>query len=205
MPDIDPAKLALLDTLTIDRGSHSDFDDGHCSLDECARAVVKRGLCNMHYQRERTSGRLKPLSFIDRLARKTERIGDCWVWQGALRTGGYPSNSEHRKALAHKLGRPVRAGFDACHTCDNRACVRPEHLYEGTRRQNMADCTDRGRHNKPTGSSHWSSTIPDDMVREIRNRVRAGESGNEVARQLGIHSSTVSRIVRGIHRAEVSA
>jgi hypothetical protein len=44
-----------------------------------------------------------------------------------------------RLALELKLGRPIREGYFACHHCDNKRCVRPDHLYEGTPKDNTRD------------------------------------------------------------------
>jgi hypothetical protein len=50
-----------------------------------------------------------------------------------------------REVLSKKLGRPVKDGYDACHTCDNGRCINPEHIYEGTRSQNLRDAHRRGQ------------------------------------------------------------
>lgn len=97
-----------------------------------------------------------------RLLRHTDRLygrpngpglGQCWEWSGALNTNGYGVvkvrgrlELAHRMALAVALGRPIREGLHALHACDNRRCVRPRHLREGTREENMAECVARGRH-----------------------------------------------------------
>lgn len=103
----------------------------------------------------------------------------------------------HREALASKLGRPIAPGMDACHACDNRACVNPEHLYEGTRKQNMADCTARGRHNKPWGETHWRAKFSREDVAAMRLFHKAGETNADIARSFGADPSYVGRIVNG--------
>lgn len=78
----------------------------------------------------------------------------CWIWNGPPNTDGYAVRwftdlkgqaAIARLALAEKLGRPIGPGLLACHTCDNRMCVNPEHVYEGTHGDNMRDKTLRGR------------------------------------------------------------
>lgn len=73
-------------------------------------------------------------------------LGPCWPWTGALTAEGYGSISirgrhvyVHRASLEIALGRPIREGLLACHRCENRACGRPAHLYEGTYVDNNLD------------------------------------------------------------------
>ena len=88
----------------------------------------------------------------ERFWRKVQKSDGCWLWIGAtirgygeLSVDGRPVYA-HRLSLEWALGRPISPGMDACHTCDEALCVRPEHLYEGTRKQNVADMMARGRH-----------------------------------------------------------
>jgi len=82
---------------------------------------------------------------------------DCWLWLGSLDRYGYGrfSLSSKKRIGAHKfslelaLGHPLEPGQFACHTCDNRDCVRPEHLYAGSPRENVRDIAERGRQPDP--------------------------------------------------------
>jgi hypothetical protein len=89
----------------------------------------------------------------------------CWIWTAPLSTQGYGwfrCNGQrmhaHRFSLQHFKG-PIPEGLYALHTCDNRWCVNPEHLYAGTQSENIRDCVTRGRHFTPHGARTPSEAI----------------------------------------------
>ena len=77
---------------------------------------------------------------------KIQTRGRCKLWQGAKNSKGYAKATidgkqvlVHRYVLALKLNRPIKQGMFACHKCQNRNCIAPGHLYEGTQSQNELD------------------------------------------------------------------
>lgn len=96
-----------------------------------------------------------------------EPTSGCWLWLGALNNRGYGVFARsayghagqvtyaHRFSLARQLGE-LPEGACALHTCDNRACVNPDHLYPGSKKDNTADMLRRGRaRGWPRGLPTW--------------------------------------------------
>ncbi len=76
------------------------------------------------------------------LARTVEGPAGCLLWQGSFarkygtvkfRGRGWGA---HRVAYELAFG-PIPAGLDVMHLCDVAACINPDHLEAGSRRQNM--------------------------------------------------------------------
>lgn len=78
--------------------------------------------------------------------------GSCWEWTGCLNSCGYGRTFLGGKHVyAHRLmfeahNGPLGEGLQALHRCDNPKCVNPDHLFAGTRSDNMRDMVAKGRH-----------------------------------------------------------
>lgn len=96
-------------------------------------------------------------AFEARFYAKVEKTDGCWLWKGARHrlangtmTYGTIMLTKGRTALAHRVSYELANGDlsdDAVlrHTCDNPACVRPDHLVAGTQQDNLADMREKGR------------------------------------------------------------
>lgn len=78
----------------------------------------------------------------------------CWEWAKSVTSEGYGRIWVNRKHLGtHRFSWELHNGAIpsdklVLHHCDNRRCVRPDHLYLGTPVENSLDCVKRGRHKK---------------------------------------------------------
>lgn len=74
---------------------------------------------------------------------------DCWEWIGAIQSHGYGSFSVNGKTYnAHRISYIIHFGMpkhNVLHSCDNRRCVNPKHLCDGTQLENVRDMIERGR------------------------------------------------------------
>jgi len=87
-------------------------------------------------------------SIEERFWAKVEKTDDCWLWTGATFGDGYGNCSRLR---AHRVSwelanGPVPGGLCVLHHCDRPLCVRPRHLFLGTRKDNSDDKIAKGRH-----------------------------------------------------------
>ena len=124
-----------------------------CSVDGCETKAICRGWCGTHYHNWLRRGRPEPSTVAERFAAKVDRRGpdDCWEWTGFRNRGGYGVGWDgERKLGAHRLAYllehgSIPDGLQVCHTCDNRGCVNPAHLWAGSRTQNQHDMGRKGR------------------------------------------------------------
>jgi hypothetical protein len=147
--------------------------------------------------------------WVDRYERKVLRSASgCWEWRGSITRMGYGAFAlEGKQFLAHRLAweqafGPIPDGLLVCHHCDNRRCVRPDHLFLGTHLANSRDCARKGRAGRCFGLTNGRAKLTADAVAEIRELARQGKlEQKEIAARYGTSQSHVSNIFRGARRA----
>ena len=77
----------------------------------------------------------------------------CWLWSRGSSPEGYGKvrykgrlDCAHRASFEIAFGR-IGEGLHICHKCDVPACINPDHLFAGTRQDNMRDMVKKGREN----------------------------------------------------------
>jgi HNH endonuclease len=129
---------------------------------------------------------------------------DCWPWVGSLdaygygqltccRDGGKRMRKAHRLAYELSYG-SVPDGLSVLHTCDNRRCCNPSHLFLGTQTDNMQDRQRKRRHEH--GQTHHAHKLTDNDVRRIRVSKADGISTKELITEFGVCRQTIEAIVR---------
>ena len=98
----------------------------------------------------------------------------------------------HRVAYQDAHG-PIPPGMVVMHVCDNPPCVNPAHLSLGTIGDNNRDMwrKRRGRLSHYSGERNPAHRLTAEQVAAIRADPRTGVA---VAREYGVHFSTVYRI-----------
>jgi len=159
------------------------------------------------------------------MARAIEDPNGCLVWQGAKTQGygaiGFSGKTfrVHRVLWILKRGLPRKPYL--LHRCDNPSCISLEHIFEGTHEENMADMMAKGRSSrgKPrpseqgenhyvrrrgismSGESHPAHKLTLQQVEQIRREYspwgRNGKSGAQLAREFGVHVTTVQKVGNG--------
>lgn len=149
----------------------------------------------------------------------------CWEWTarltkdgyGQFRTGGKgsPNVPAHRVAWTLAYG-DVPDGLLVLHRCDNRCCVRPDHLFVGTPADNSADMVAKARaasgsrnarfgakdfpqptrERRARGEHNGWARLTEDDVRVIREAYATGQWRQvDLAERFGTPQTNISRIV----------
>lgn len=107
-------------------------------------------------------------------------LGQCWVWTASGRKG-YGAFTMDRKIVgAHRVSYmiaygPVPEGELIRHKCDNRPCVRPDHLQTGSYMDNTRDMIERDRR---------GLYLSDKKVAEARKLAAEGLSIHDIHRRV---------------------
>ena len=169
---------------------------------------MKRKPYRLKYDRAWDDVMLKAWLWNNRILPRLAQHGECLEWQPKSNVNGYgrfnigSRDTVFRQFLAHrvslevKLGRNLIDGLDALHSCDNPKCCNPNHLREGTHKENMEDAVLRGQH--PKGERNGHAKITEDDVRAIR---ASYNGGGILLREIGEkYSMALSSVWSIVHR-----
>jgi hypothetical protein len=139
--------------------------------------------------------------FVDR----TSTPDGCWPWIGYRDKDGYGHIQRNGHAeRAHRVALELAGWIIPCewlqilHSCDNPACVRPDHLRIGTPHDDVADKVSKDR--QARGERHGRAKLNPVKVQEILVLYQRGVRGRgceALAQQFGVSPKTVWRILSG--------
>lgn len=138
-------------------------------------------------------------SLDERLMARVQFGPGCWVWMGGLGAGGYGTiricrgETERTHRLSWRLANgPIPEGMCVCHSCDNRACVNPGHLFLGSRLDNNRDRHQKNRSRGPKGEAHGNAVMTAEKVRAIR---ASSETVNALTKAYGCSRGCIRHIL----------
>lgn len=137
---------------------------------------------------------ISPKRFWARVNKK--HSDECWEWMGCKNKSGYGSarhngvvSRAHRIAYKLHYG-DITSGMYIMHLCDNRGCCNPKHLREGTQKENVLDCVNKGRMK--------GQVLNQKLVDKIRYMyLHEGIKQIDISRITGIKKATISSAITG--------
>jgi hypothetical protein len=177
--------------------------------------TIIRDRCRICYGRARRRGEIqtrpmKTRSVSDRFWDLVSKdgpvirpdLGQCWIWIGQPNFWGYGvfATGPRGRTVAHRMSWILTHGLIpedifVLHKCDNRRCVRPDHLFLGTRADNAADMRSKDR--QARGSRTAGARLTEDAVRHIRAHAKDRRSDFVAfAEEFGVHPDTIRFVVR---------
>ena len=121
----------------------------------------------------------------------------CHIWTAGLFSVGYGCIMIRRKSyLAHRIAweqvhGPIPEGMCVLHRCDTRPCINVDHLFLGTKMDNVIDMDNKGRRKSARGTAIGAAKLTEEDVKLIR---ADGRTHRAIAADFGIAHSGVTRI-----------
>lgn len=134
----------------------------------------------------------------------------CWEWQGSKRNGygrmiiGSRTDGSRKSESAHRISFEIFCGqipdgMEICHRCDNPSCINPDHLFLGTRQDNINDRQRKGRNIYFIGEEQPRAKLTKKSVKDARwERAIYGTSFQSLADKYGVSKKTMLNAIKGV-------
>lgn len=112
------------------------------------------------------------------------------------------ANLGHRSSwIIHKGSIPF--GLSVLHSCDNKICTNPDHLFLGTNEDNVNDMLYKKRN--PIGSKVGTAKLDESKVSFIKRSISSGISLQELAKKFDVTYQAIALIKNGKNWKHVEA
>jgi len=133
---------------------------------------------------------------------KVKRTTTCWIWTASCTSDGYGRfKIGGRMYRAHRFiweryHGPIPPGLLICHKCDNRACVRLNHLFLGTPQDNIADRDAKNRTARGEAHGRGPAKLHPYQIRKIKSLYKTGRyTQAQLGNLFNVAQTTISNVV----------
>src|SRR6185312_3528319 len=146
-------------------------------------------------------GRWPVRTTAERFWEKVRKTETCWLWTGAGNSNGYGVFRSGKMGTAHRFSwelhnGPIPEGLCVLHRCDVRRCINPEHLFLGTKGDNLKDMYAKGR--APIGEKHGMAKLASKDIPRFRDLyLNCDFTQDELGEESGISRAQAGRVARG--------
>jgi len=155
-----------------------------------------------------TTGKNAGMTYAEKFkATPTEIVGECVRWRGRTFQNEYGKfGALGCEWLAHRVAYVLHYGaiddsLLILHACDNKWCINPKHMRQGTQQENIDDAVNRKRLNPAFGEAAGKAKLSSIDVSNIVRRYKAGESQTSIhADYPQVSQKQISVVARQLQR-----